>query len=59
MYEKAAGILVVLEGYVTYITGKNLFAPADPDPSAPVFPFWHAEHQFDVYYLKKNVSSAA
>jgi vesicular inhibitory amino acid transporter len=63
VYEKVAGILVVLiclvlGCYVTYITGKNLFAPGAADPNAPNFPFCHAENHFDVYYNKTSSITA-
>lgn len=55
IWEKAAGSIVVaiclvLGVYVTYKTGKNLFAPATKHPTDPVFAFCKAENQFDVYY---------
>ncbi|TYZ62015.1 hypothetical protein PybrP1_001249 [[Pythium] brassicae (nom. inval.)] len=61
IYEKAAGTVVVLlclalGGYVSYITGKNLFAPASGS-GGPAFPFCHAEHQSEVYYVKPVVST--
>ncbi|TYZ66314.1 hypothetical protein PybrP1_010924 [[Pythium] brassicae (nom. inval.)] len=57
LFEKVTGVLVVVVclavgGYVTYITGKNLFAPNSADPNAPPFPFCSSEHQFEVYYVK-------
>ena len=53
-YEKAAGIVVVvvcalLGGYVTYTSGKALFAPSH---STVAFPFCAAEYQTDLYYTK-------
>lgn len=61
VYEKAAGAVVVLlclalGGYVSYLTGKNLFTPASAS-GGPAFPFCHAEHQNEVYYIKSPVST--
>ncbi|DAZ94092.1 TPA: hypothetical protein N0F65_007926 [Lagenidium giganteum] len=57
MYEKVSAILIIvicaaLGGYVSYNSGKALFTPSDPKPTDPVFPFCHAEYQFDLYYNK-------
>ncbi|RLN86805.1 hypothetical protein BBJ28_00008090 [Nothophytophthora sp. Chile5] len=52
IYEKVPALLVVvvcfvLGCYVTYLSGKELFAPEDSDIN---FPFCAAEYQEDVYY---------
>jgi vesicular inhibitory amino acid transporter len=52
LYEKIPGIIVVvictfLGCYVTYTTGKSLFAPSDSDAS---FPYCSTEYENTVYY---------
>lgn len=52
VYEKAAALVVIvvcfiLGVYVTYTTGKSLFAPTDSDTS---FPFCDSEYENTVYY---------
>jgi solute carrier family 32 (vesicular inhibitory amino acid transporter) len=55
LYERILGFLVVvictgLGAYVTYKTGKNLFAPGSGDGYK--FPFCEAEHRMTLYYTK-------
>jgi len=55
LYERVLGMTValictVLGIYVTYKTGKNLFAPDASDGIK--FPFCKAEHQLELYYTK-------
>ncbi|KAG2518308.1 hypothetical protein JM18_007472 [Phytophthora kernoviae] len=52
MYEKVAATIVLvvcfaLGCYVTYTTGKNLFAPSDSDTE---FPYCDTEYEMHVYY---------
>ncbi len=55
IWEKGAGSIVVvvclvLGSYVTFKTGKSLFAPAAPNPNAPMFPFCAPEFENKLYY---------
>ncbi|DAZ93146.1 TPA: hypothetical protein N0F65_009140, partial [Lagenidium giganteum] len=57
MVERVVAVFIVivctiLGSYVTYTTGKAMFAPGPVDPNAPNFPFCKPEHQKELYYIK-------